>query len=67
MIAEDRDRAVAELAHEAQYLQRFRPAVDEVADQPQPVVAAEAQSLEERLQLVEAPLHIADRIGRHLP
>ena len=40
VVAEHRDRALAEIAHEAQHLERFRPAVDQVAHEPQAVARA---------------------------
>jgi len=34
VIAEYRERALAELAHKAQHVERFRAAIDQVADKP---------------------------------
>jgi hypothetical protein len=65
VIAEHRDRPRSKLAHEAQHLERFRTAVHQVADEPQPVGAGEPDLAQQQLQLVEAPLHIADRVRRH--
>ena len=66
VVAEYRDRARPEAANEAQHFERFRPAVDQVAHEPEPVrVLSEADLVQERLQLVEAALHVADRISRH--
>ena len=44
VIAEHGDRPVAEAAHEPQHLERLRPAVDEVADEPQAIALAEIQA-----------------------
>src|SRR3954463_15969205 len=65
MVAEHYDRAIAKRAHEAQDFERFRPAVDEIADKPQAVGVAEPYLIEQRAQLIEAALHVADREGRH--
>ena len=37
VVTQHRHRALAEVTHEAQHLERFRAAVDQVADEPQPV------------------------------
>ena len=66
VIAEHHHRAIAQFPDESQHLQRLRPAVDQVADEPQPVAPTiEAHALEQCLQLVVAALHVADRIRSH--
>ena len=65
VIAEHRDGPRAEIAHEAQHLERFRAAVHQVADEPQAIAAFENSFAQQLLQLVEAPLHVADRVRRH--
>src|SRR5256885_16059472 len=67
MVAEHDYRASAKRTHEAKHVERFRPAVDEIADKPQAVGAAEPYFLEQRSQLIEAAPHSADPEGRHPP
>jgi hypothetical protein len=65
VVAEHHDGALAQIAHEAQDRERRRTPVDEVADEPQPVAGAlEPAELEQRLQLLQAALYVADRVGR---
>jgi hypothetical protein len=64
VVAEHDHRAIAEIAHEAQRRERSRTAVDQVADKPDPVACAiEPECRDERLQLVEAALDVADSVG----
>src|SRR5258708_38700762 len=66
VIAEHRERALAEFAHEAQHVERFRSAINQVAYKPQTVARTLESHADEQLpQLVIAPLDIANRIGRH--
>ncbi len=66
VIAEHDDGVVGEGAHVAQDLQRARPAVDQVADEPETIaVGREIQPGNERAQLSAAALDIADRIAAH--
>src|SRR5438874_8689037 len=66
VVAEHGSRLVAELAHVAQHRQRLGAAVDEIADEPEPVLRRiEGELRQELAQLVEAALHIADRVRRH--
>jgi len=57
VIAEQHDRALAQVAHKTQRLQRLRPAVDDVADEYHATVARIAPT---SVQAVGATLHIAD-------
>lgn len=67
VVAEDADGRSPEPFHEAQHLERLRPAIDEVADEPEPVrVGRKADVVEQPLERVEAALQVADRIGGHL-
>jgi len=64
VVAEHDHGALAQIAHEAQHRERRRAAVDEVAHEPQPVPGAiEPRELEQALQLLEAALDVADRVG----
>ena len=66
VVAEHCDRAFAQTFYQAQHTQRMRPAVHQVAAQPQHIFAgAKMNFFEERLQFRIATLHIADRINRH--
>jgi len=66
MVAQHRDRAIAERAHPAQAAERVRAAIDQVADEPQPVpFGSEVQPLEQLLELVQAAVQVADGPGRH--
>src|SRR5882724_3760138 len=67
VVAEDDHGAVSEVSHEAQGGERSGAAVDEIAHEPEPVARAiETERPEQRLQLVEAALNVADRVGGHL-
>ena len=67
MIAQHDGRAFAQAVHEAQTLKRSRTTVDEIANQPQPVVCAvEINFGQECLKRCVATLQIADRISAHL-
>jgi hypothetical protein len=64
VVAEHDHGALAQIAHEAQHGERRRPAVDEVADEPQPVPGAiEPREREQGSQFLEAALDVADRVG----
>ena len=66
VVAEHHHGVVAEVAHQAERRERVRTAVDEIADEPQPVaVGREFQPGEEGTQLLDTPLQIADGIARH--
>src|SRR4051812_37284351 len=68
VVAEDDYRASTQIAHEAQHLERLRPAVDEVAHEPEPVRSLSIIALpQQRLELVEAALDITNRVRRHQP
>ena len=65
MIAEHDDRVVAKRANVAQHLERLRPAIDEIAYEPQLIaIRRELQPLDERAQLCIAALDIANRVAR---
>jgi hypothetical protein len=67
VIAQHRDSGIAQAAHKAQHLQRLRPAIDQITDQPKPVTPGlEADALEQPLQLHPAALHITDGVGTHV-
>ena len=58
-----RDRGVAQRLHLAQHRERVRAAIDEVADEPQPVAARrEADQLEKLAELGVTALDVADRV-----
>ena len=66
VIAEHGDGGVAERVHLAQHGERIRAAIDEIADEPQPI--ARRREADQRQQLAElgmATLDVADRIKRH--
>ena len=66
MIAQGHDRAVPEVAHEAERLQRRRPPVHEIADEPQSVAGrVETDVVEQAPKGVEAALEITDRVCGH--
>ena len=68
VIAEHAQGALAERFDEAQHLQRLRPAVDQVAGEPQAVARGiETQPFQQLLQGRVAALHIADGVNRHQP
>jgi hypothetical protein len=68
MIAEHGDGRRAEPLHEPQHVERARPAVHEVADEPELVPAGiEADAVDEAAQLVVTALHVADGVDRHPP
>ncbi len=67
VIAEHRDGGIAERHHFAQYRERSGPAVDEVADEPQPIAARrESDEVEQFAELGVAALDVADRVERHV-
>ena len=66
VVAEDGQRRVAEALDEAQRFQRFRPAIDQIADQPQAIARrAESAFVQQPLQGIETALNIADGVGGH--
>ena len=68
VIAEHRHGALPQAAHEAQRFDRLRPAVDQIADEPQRVVRRiEAQRVDDSSQLVVAALDVADGVDAHVP
>jgi hypothetical protein len=59
-------RPLAEATHVAQHLERLGPTVHEVADEPEAVARSrEADLVNQLLELVEAPLDVADRVRGH--
>ena len=68
VVAEHHDRAISEVAYEAQGRERTRAAIDQISDEPQPVPApVEAANLEQRPQFVEAALNVAYCVGAQSP
>ena len=66
VVAEHGDGGVAQRHHLAQHGERAGAAVDEIADEPQPVVARrEADEVEQLAELRVAALDVADRVERH--
>ncbi len=66
VIAEHHHQPVAQARRPAQHLERPRAAVDQVSHQPQPVLARrKPDPSKQRAQRLEAPVDVADRIGRH--
>ena len=66
VIAENGGRRVAERFHFAQHGERLGPAVDEIADEPQPVAArGKRYELQKLTQLRVAALNVADRVVAH--
>ena len=67
VIAEHADGRAAQTFDEAQHRQRIRPAVDQVADQPQPVgCRVELHFIEQTQKGGLASLRIANGIGGHI-
>lgn len=66
MVAKDADRAIAQSAHEAQRLEGFFTAIDEVTAKPERIALLRIAGLrQQRLQFVEATLYVADGINGH--
>ena len=66
VVAEDSDRGIAQRLHLAQRRERIRPAVHDIADDPQPILAwREADQIEQLAELGVATLDIADRVEAH--
>src|SRR5688572_8128778 len=65
VVAENHDRALIQVSCEAQHLEGFRTAVDEIADEPPAIAFLETGLIQELPQLIEASLHVADRVRRH--
>ena len=66
VVAENRYRAIAQTARVTQRLERLRPAVHEIADEPQRVVrGVERERIEKPAKLVVAALDVADGVGAH--
>ena len=64
VVAEHRDRGIAERHHVAQHRERIGTAIDEIADEPQPI--ARRREADQRQQLAElgmATLDVADRVS----
>ncbi len=60
------DEAAVLLHGPAQHVERARAAVDEVAHQPQAVLAGiEGDAAQQAFQGLEAAMDVADRVGRH--
>ena len=67
MVAENGYGVIFERFYEAKCLERFWPAVDDIAAEPQPVpVAVELDVFEQLSQFVITSLHVTDGICRHL-
>ena len=65
MVAEDDRCGIAQSANASQRLQRFRPAVDKIADEPESIaIDREFQHLQERAEFRVTALNIADYIER---
>ena len=66
VVAKDAHGAFAQALDEPQRFQRLRTAVDEIAGKPERIVRLiEADFFEQRLQGIEAALHVADGVRRH--
>jgi hypothetical protein len=66
VIAKHDDGPIAQLLDIAEHAQRIRAAVDEIADEPDPVdVRLKGDAVEQAAEGVEAPLNVADRVGSH--
>ena len=66
MVAQHGDGSLAQIAHETQGFQRTRPAIDQIADQPQPVDSGiEMTCFEQTQERAEAALDVANRVGGH--
>ena len=66
VVAENGDGRRAERFHFAQYRERIRAAVDEIADQPQAIGGLrKSDELEQVAELGVAALDVADRVEAH--
>src|SRR5262249_24923988 len=66
VIAEHGDRVLAERSHETQRFERLRPAIHEVAGEPEAIaIRAESSLREQSSQLLMTTLNVADRPRRH--
>ena len=66
MIAQHGDRTVAQRPHQPQHLQRTGATIDQVANEPEPVLCGvEVDLLQQELQLVVTTLNVAYGIGGH--
>ena len=66
VIAEHHRHGVVERHQAAQRRERFGTAIDQVADQPQPVARGiESDPLEQRLERTVTTLQVADRVSGH--
>ncbi len=66
VIAKHSDRAFAQPLHEAHGRKRVRATIDQIADEPQPIVAlVVAAALEQPHQRVVAALDVTDCVSRH--
>ena len=66
VIAQNGDGAVAQRFDQTQHLQRIRPAIDQIAHQPEPVLrGVETYLLQQLLKLNVTSLNVAYCIDRH--
>ncbi|MNH21270.1 hypothetical protein D3C79_810740 [compost metagenome] len=66
MVAQHAGQRVADRVEVAQCLQRFRPAVDQVTDQPQAIDSrVELDALQQALEGLQAALQVTDGVGSH--
>jgi hypothetical protein len=66
VIAQHGAGVAAQIAYQPQHLQRLRPAIDQITGKQQLVaIGFEVQSLQQRLEFVEAALDVADGVSRH--
>ena len=66
VVAENRHRRIAQCFHFAQDGERIGAAIDEVADEPQPIFAGgESDQLEQLAELGVTALDVADRVQAH--
>ena len=67
VITEHTLRCVAEIFYKTQYLQGLRPAIDQIADKPEPVCGRiKRNALQQRKQLIVAALHVTKGVNRHV-
>ena len=66
VVAKDGTRGIAQRDDFAEHLQRLRSAIDEIAHQPQAIVAGgKPYQVEQLAQLGMTSLNVADRVERH--
>jgi len=67
VIAKHGDSTVTQVFHEAQYGQRIRSAVDQIADKPKSVTRGiKANFVKQPLHCTEAALNVTNCVSRHL-